>query len=476
MKKASASSQQSVSRRSILLGGSAAVTSFLLFPRYVIGAAKTVAPSDKINIAIIGSGGRGTQNMKELMAFDDVHMRAVCDVMEEADYSKFYYGGIAGRGPAKETVDVRYSDSDATKDYPPCKEFIDFREMLDKETGLDAVVVATPDHNHAITSIEAMKRGLHLYCEKPLARSVYECRRIAEVAKEMGVATQLGNQGHSGDDIRNTVEWIRDGAIGEIREVHAYHNGGTGPGRREALHTENIPIPDGFDWERWLGPTEKRSYHPEYAPYTWRGWWDFGTGAMGDFFCHNADPAFWALELGHPTSIEAEQEGLTAVTPPLKAKVVFEFPKRGELPPVTMTWYSGQMPENPEELEPGQRLTGRGNGVLFVGSKGKIMCAGWGGAPILLPKSLDENYKRPEPSIKRSKGHHRDWLDAIKGGERSSADIVNYSAHLAEVAVLGNAAIRAGEKLVWDGENAKVTNTRKADQFIKPEYFNGWKI
>lgn len=470
------SKKSNISRRTVLAGSAAAVSSFFLFPRHVIGAAKTVAPSDLIMMAVIGTGGRGTQNMKEVMRYDDVRIRAICDVREFADYSRFYYGGVAGLGPARDIIDVRYSDNEETKAYAKVHDYIDFIEMLDKEKDLDAVIVGTPDHNHTITSINAMKRGLHVYCEKPLARTPYECRLITKTAKEMGVMTQLGNQGHSGNDIRETVEWIRDGAIGEIREVHAYHNGGTGPGRREKLHDEDIPIPEGFDWDRWQGPIHKRKYHPEYAPYTWRGWWDYGTGASGDFFCHNADPAFWALDLGHPTSVEAEQEGMTDYTPPLKAKVVYEFPKRGNLPPVTMTWYGGQMPEKPEELGPDEELTGGGNGILFVGSKGKINCAGWAGKAILLPKSLDENYKRPAETLKRSKGHHRDWLDAIKGNGPSSADFVKYSGHLAEMAVLGNVAIRCEEKIEWDGENIKAKNTNKAEQYLKPVYENGWTI
>ena len=253
-------SSQNISRRSVLIGSSAAVSSFMFLPRYVLGGNEHT-PQRKLNVAIIGTGGRGTQNMKELIRLKDVHVMAVCDVMEHADYSRFYYGGIAGRKPAKEIVDIRYSSEESTKDYPECKEYIDFREMLDKEQGIDAVVVATPDHNHPIACLDAIRRGKHVYCEKPLARTVYECRKITEAAREMGVATQLGNQGHSGEGIRSTVEWIRDGVIGEIREAVSPHNGGTHVGRRTE-RPEGVPVPEGLDWDRWLGPARNAPIIP----------------------------------------------------------------------------------------------------------------------------------------------------------------------------------------------------------------------
>ncbi|MBN2325887.1 MAG: gfo/Idh/MocA family oxidoreductase, partial [Candidatus Omnitrophica bacterium] len=266
-----------------------------------------------------------------------------------------------------------------------------------------------------------------------------------------------------------------DGVIGEIREVHTFHNGYSRAGIRHGRPAEQPPVPEGLNWDLWLGPAEKRPYHPDYAPYTWRGWWDFGTGAMGDFFCHNADPAFWALELGHPTRVEATQYGLTRETPPPAALVYYDFPQRGDLPPVRMTWYGGMMPRKPLELGPNEELVGGGNGILFVGSKGKIMCPGWAGDPVLLPHELDKEYKRPEKTLKRSRGHHRDWVDACKGGEPASSNF-EYSGHLSEIGMLGNAAIRAGEILYWDGENMKATNTDKVDPFIKPDYHNGWTI
>lgn len=463
--------QSPISRRTALQAG-AALSSIAFLPRHVLGAGPT-APSDLLNVAIIGTGGRGIQNMKEIIRQKDCRVMAICDVTEHNDYSRFYYGGVAGRGPAKEIVDIRY-DEEETRHYPECKVYIDYRKMLEQESAIDACLIATPDHTHAVTAIDSMNLGKHVYCEKPLARTVYECRMISECAKKNNVATQLGNQGHSGEGLRSTTEWIRDGAIGEVREVQAWTKSRARVGRREGFPTEQ-PVPEGLDWDLWLGPAKKRPYHIDYTPYTWRGWWDFGTGSMGDFFCHNADPAFWALELQHPTRVEATHFGNTEYTFPLASMVYYDFPARGDMPPVKLTWYTEVMPNKPEELGPDEELVGGGQGILFIGSKGKIMCPGWAGEPTLLPHSLHERYTRPEKTLKRSKGHHRDWVDACKGGDPASANF-EYGGFLTEMAMLGNAAIAAGEVLYWDGKAMKATNTDKAEPYLKPEYHNGYSI
>jgi predicted dehydrogenase len=468
-------SKKSFSRRQFLKssGGIAAATLFL--PRYVLGGESHTPPSDKLNVAVIGAGGRGTQNMKEMIRMKDVQVVAICDVTEEADYSRFYYGGRAGRGPAKEIVDVRYSSDESTKDYPACGVYVDFRKMFEAEKNINAVLVGTPDHAHAIPSLEAIHRGKHVFCEKPLARTIYEARMITEAARKAGVATQMGNQGHSGEGIRQTVEWIQDGAIGMIKEVHSWHNGGCHVGMRMTPPEDAPLIPEGMDWELWLGPAAKRPYHPDYTPYTWRGWLDFGTGPMGDMACHNMDPAFWALDLGHPIGVEASAEGISPLTYPTSAVVHYEFPARGDLPPVSLTWYSGKLPPRPEELEPGENLIGDGNGILFVGDKGKIMCPGWAGAPQIIPKSRRNEYKTPAKTLSRSKGHYRDWVDACKGGAPASANF-EYAGTLAEVVLLGNVAMQVGEKLNWDGKTMKASNCPNADRYIRPEYHNGWII
>lgn len=465
-------SKQLSSRRDFIGKTSAAVTSFMLLPRYVLGGTKFTAPSDKINVAIIGTGGRGIDNMKELIRQKDVQIMALCDVTEEADYSRFYYGGKGGRGPAKEILEMRYSSDPATADYKKCSMHVDFRKMFDEEKNIDAVVIATPDHNHAINAIESMNRGKHVYCEKPLARTVYEVRMITETARKTGVATQMGNQGHSGEGIRETVEWIKDGAIGQIREVHSWSNGINAAGLKTSRPTETPPVPAGMDWNLWIGPAPFRPYHLAYSPYTWRDWWDFGTGPLGDMACHNMDPAFWALDLGHPVSVEASAAGGSKEAFPVAAMVTYQFAARNTLPPVTLTWYSGLMPPRPEELKPGEELIGGGNGILFVGEKGKIMCPGWSGAPKLVGVN---DYKHPPKTLPRSNGHHRDWLDACKGGKPASSNF-DISGLLAEVVLLGNAAIGTKEKLVWDSKNMKATNCPEAESFIRPVYQNGWKI
>lgn len=467
--------KQPNNRRRFLVNTGGAVTSFLVLPRYVLGAAEVASPSDRLNIAIIGTGGRGTQNMKELMREKDVQITAICDVTEEADYSRFYYGGIAGRGPAKAIVDVRYSSDEATKDYKECGVYIDFRKMFDAEKDIDAVVVATPDHNHPITALEAIRRGKHVYCEKPLARTVYETRVITEAARKAGVATQLGNQGHSGEGIRQTVEWIQAGVIGEVKEIHSWHNGVNPKAFNSSRPSDTPPVPEGLDWDLWLGAAEKRPYHSAYTPYMWRDWRDFGTGPMGDFGCHNMDPAFWALDLKYPVSLEAFAVGGNKEAYPAAGIVYYNFPARGTLKPITLTWYGGVMPQTPEELGPDGKLVGDGNGILFIGDQGKIMCPGWAGPPTLIPKSRMKDFEEPPKTLKRSKGHHRDWVDACKGGEPASSNF-DYSGVLSEVVMLGNVAMFAREKFQWDAENMKAINCPKVDELIRPVYHNGWEI
>jgi len=453
------------------------VTAFAAVPRYVLGGSGYTAPSEKLNIAVTGTGGQGTHNIKGLLGHSDVQVMAICDVNEQSDYSRFYYGGTAGRKPAAELINKRYAGNKATADYKGCQVYIDFRRMLEKEKAIDAVLVATPDHIHSVATMAAIKRGKHVYCEKPLTHSIYEARRITEAARQAKVATQMGNQGHSGEGIRLTVEWIRDGAIGDVREVHSWSNtGGDWAPGYTARPTETPPVPAGLDWDLWLGPAEHRPYHPAYAPYNWRGWWDFGTGAIGDMACHNMDPAFWALELGHPVSVEASSSGINPETTPLKSTIRYEFPARKNMPPVKVTWYGGGlMPPRPEELEPGRKLTGGGNGILFVGDKGKIMCPGWGGNPRIIPEEKMKAYKLPPKTIPRVEGHHRDWINACRGGTPASSNF-DYAGHLTEVVLLGNVALRTGKKLAWDGENMKATNAPEADKYIHPEFHNGWTL
>lgn len=464
--------------RRTFLKGSAGLAAFSIVPRHVLGGPGFVAPSERVAVAIIGAGGMGTSNAKSLLAEPEAQIVAVCDVAERTDLKAFWYRYEAGRKPVKALVEAHYGK--ASPNYR-CADYEDFRVMLEKEKGIDAILCATPDHLHAFVSTVAMRMGKHVYCEKPLGHSVWEVRQMARVAKETGVATQMGNQGHSGTGIRMTCEWIWDGAIGPVREVHAWSDAGRwdwlrkSPGRP----AETPPVPAGFNWDLWLGPREHRPYHPAYAPYAWRGWWAFGTGTIGDMACHNLDPAVWALNLERPLSVEATSTGVDDEAISIAGLYTYQFGPRGDQPPVKVTWYDGGLrPPIPEGLDPDdprQRLGERNDGILFVGDKGYITCPGWSGTPRLLPLELHKAYKRPAPTLPRVKGHHADWLSACKGGPAASSNFA-YSARLTELVLLGNVALRTGKKLLWDAAAMRATNAPEADKFLKGTYRKGWEL
>jgi predicted dehydrogenase len=345
--------------------------------------------------------------------------------------------------------------------------------MLDKED-IDAVLVATPDHSHAVVSLAAIRQGKHLYCEKPLCRTVHETRVVTEAARQAGVATQLGNFGHSTEDIRLTCEWIWDGAIGDIREVHAWTN--TGARRWTNLTgrpTDTPPVPAGFDWERWLDPVPPRPYHPDYAPVRWRAWWQFGSGTIGDFACHHLDPAFWALKLDQADTfqVEASSYGIAEEVCPAASLIYYHFPARAGMPPVRITWYEGGlMPPRPAELEPGRNMGD--NGLLFLGTQGAILGGGWGRSARIIPESKMREYQRPPKTLPRVAGHHRNWLDACKGQGQPSTHF-DYSGPLTEFCLMGNVALRAGKPLDFDWKSMQVTNAAEANQYLKPELREG---
>jgi predicted dehydrogenase len=461
------------SRRRFL--GTAGTTAALtIVPRHVLGGSGYVPPSEKINIAVIGTGGQGIENIKQLLQEPDVQIIAIADPDEESDLSRFYYGGTGGRVPALKLI--RESDSQKSAGTgKSCVEYIDFRQMLEKEKAIDAVLVATPDHVHAVATMAAIQLGKHVYCEKPLCHSIYEVRKIAEAARQAKVATQMGNQGHSGDGIRLTCEWLWDGAIGQVREVHSWAV--VEPWTELKARPKETPrAPASLNWDLWLGPAPYRPYHPAYAPVTWRCWYDFGTGILGDFACHHLDPAFWGLKLGYPTSVEATSFGGSSETYPWASIVYYEFPARGEMPPVKLVWYDGGLaPETPEELEPGRKLSRNGHGILFVGDKGKMVCGGWGGTPRLIPESAMTAYKLPPKTIPRVEEHHRNWLDACKGGPPACA---NFEAigPMVEVVLLGCISQRTGEKLYWDGPNMRCTNVAAANDYVRSPYREGWTL
>ena len=460
-----------VSRRHFLRAGATTVAAISLVPRHVLGGPRFVPPSEQVNVAIIGAGGQGRTNTRALLAEPAARVIAVCDPNEQADYDRFYYKGVAGRKPVKAEVEKHYGEK--TPGFR-CAEYEDFRVMLEKEKAVDAILCATPDHLHAFVCVTAMRQGKHAYCEKPLSHNIWEARLMARVARETGVATQLGNQGHSGEGIRQTCEWLWDGAIGTVREVHAWSSAAKWF-RNTGRPTETPPVPAGMNWDLWLGPREARPYHPTYAPVTWRSYWAFGTGTIGDFICHNLDPAVWALDLKAPLTIEACSSGLDAETLPISAIYRYQFGQRGQYPPLKVVWYEGGLyPERPAELEDDEVLGGGANGILFLGDKGSMMCAGWGGAPRLIPTAKMDAYKRPTPTLPRSKGHHRDWLEACKGGKPASSNF-DYGARITEIGLLGHVALRTGKRLVWDYDNMKVKNAPEAERFLKETYRPGWE-
>jgi predicted dehydrogenase len=347
--------------------------------------------------------------------------------------------------------------------------------MLDKERSIDAVLCATPDHLHAYVTVRAMRAEKHVYCEKPLTHNVWEARRVADVAKETGVATQLGNQGHSNVGIRQTCEWIWADAIGAVREVHAWVGANRWNTGLKGRPEDTPPVPSGINWDLWLGPREARPYHPAYTPVTWRDFWAFGSGGLGDFGCHDLDAPCWALDLRDPISVEAYPAGFTSEEiAPYGEICYYQFGPRGDKPEVTVTWYDGGLkPACPEEIPRGSGLPSRG--VLFVGDRGKMLCDGAGGAPRLLPYELTPEYEKPPETIPRSKGHHRDWLDACKGGPAASANF-QYGARLTELVLLGVASLRTRKKLAWDAKNMRAHGLPAADNVLKESYRPGWEI
>ena len=419
---------------------------------------RAASPNNKLNIAAIGVGGMGSGNIEKC---SEENIVALCDV----DLKR---GG--------KTFGA----------HPKAKRFRDFRVMLDKmEKEIDAVIIATPDHTHAVATMEAIRRGKHVYTQKPLTHTIWEARQLTEASKRYGVATQMGNQGHSSNGARQTVEWIRAGVIGEVREVHCWSDRPLRGTRFEKRlywpqGVANRPekkevVPDTLDWDLWLGPAPYRDYSSAYVPFDWRGWWDFGTGALGDMGCHIIDHPYWALKLGYPTSVEASSTHIHSETAPLASLVTYHFPARGELPPVRMVWYDGGIkPPRPEELEPHEEWPV--DGVLYVGDRGKIMHKSHGGKPTLLPMSRMNDFQRPDETLPRIKGsHEQNWIDACKGGAPACSNF-NYSGPLTEVVLLGNLAIRTEGHLLWDGPNMRVTNNEAANQFVRREYRQGWRL
>jgi predicted dehydrogenase len=425
-----------------------------LVPRHAVAQSGQTPPSEKLNIAGIGIGGMGGRDISDVANGNNIV--ALCDV--DMNYGK----GTFGR-------------------HPNAKQFRDFRKMLDEmNKQIDAVVVGTPDHNHAVTAIAAMKHGKHVYCEKPLAHSVYECRQMAKVAKEQNVVSQMGNQGHSYESCRRLVEWVRDGAIGKVHTIHcgcAVVNSGIDQlGELKKEHK----VPETLDWDLWLGPAQQRAYCPAYLPYKWRGWVPFGNGTVGDWVCHVVDPVFWALDLGAPKTIVSETPGYDPKTQgdayPKGEKITFDFPAKGDRGPITMIWYSGTVRiPRADDLEQGRNPVD--TGAVVLGDKGTIMYGSHGADGVrIIPEVKMKAYKLPPKTIPRVRNHREDWLQAIRKGTKAGSDF-SYGGPLTEIAMLGVIASKMpGTKLEWDGESIKFTNNDAANELVNPPYRKGWTL
>jgi predicted dehydrogenase len=446
-------------KRRVYLKSIAAMGTVSIVPRHVLGGKNHTAPSDKLNIAGIGVGGRGGRIIQS--AATEHNIVALCDV----DYA--YAAPLLDK-------------------FPKAALYKDYRVMLDKQTDIDAVMIGTPDHTHAVISVAAMQAGKHVYCEKPMTHDVYEARRVAQVAKESGVITQLGIQRHATEGPRLINEWINAGAIGEVREVDAWSTLSFYPfGHKRwspALPRrpkEILPVPSGLAWDQWIGPASMRPYHRVYHPGSWRAWWDFGTGMMGDRGVHTIDPIMWALKLGAPESIEATSTGLNPDTHPLTSIVTFRFPASAGQPPVKLTWYEGLRPPRPVELEDGRLFGGEQGGILFKGDQGLLMSDYTASSPRLIPEQSMREFmpNRPPKTIPRIEDgdHILNWIRACKGLEEAGTDF-GYGARLTEICLLGNVAKRVNGVIRWDGDNMRVTNNDEANQYIQTEYRQGWSL
>lgn len=410
----------------------------ILGPRLLRAAASTEANS-KLNLAVIGVAGRGGDNLNGVAGQNIV---ALCD------------------------VDARNLEA-AAKKFPQAKTFRDFRQLIDLKD-LDGIVVSTPDHTHAVAVVAALKSGRHVYCEKPLARTVSETRIMTDLARKQKRVTQLGTQIHAGGNYRRVVELVQSGAVGPVREVHVWVASAYGG---MELPSAMPPVPEYLEYDLWVGPIPFRPYHPEWVPFKWRNWWAFGGGSLADFGCHYMDLPFWALDLKYPRSVEpVDGPPVHAESTPPWMIVRFEFPARTQKPPVSLTWYHGgkHPPLITDEL-----FNQWKSGVLFVGEKGWLIADY--GRHVLLPEKDYAGFEPPTPFIADSIGHHQEWIEACKSGGKTTCPF-DYSGPLTETALLGNVAFRTGCKLEWDAEKLRARNCKDAERFIKHAYRKGWKI
>jgi len=457
-------------RRDFIKNTTTAAAAFYIVPRHVLGGNGFISPSDKLNIAAIGAGGKGHYNIERAFNGDTDNIVALCD------------------------VDLRMSDK-AQKQWSKALFYKDFRELLDKEDkNIDAVIISTPDHMHAVQALAAMQNGKHVYVEKPLTHDIYEARTLTKAAHQYKVVTQMGNQGSSGNDTRKIKAWIEAGVIGKVHTVHVWTNRPVWP--------QGIPTPPGghsipseLDWNLWLGTAPDREFNPIYVPANWRGWGDFGTGALGDMGCHFVDVPFMALNLGYPLAVECSvgatwtgffEEAIYTDSYPPSSKIHLQFPGN-----IEMIWYDGGiLPKRPVELKPDEEMGEWDGGIIMEGSEGKLMAGLFGRNPTLLPSADADMDSLPKPKVAMVEGgidgHQQQWVKACKEGYGAyTSSNFDISGPLTETVLMGNLAVRSfnyqdgdsfpGRKqLLWDGENMKITNFDHANSFVKREYKGDW--
>jgi len=417
----------------------AALAGLTIVPRRVLGGAEHTPPSEKVNIAAIGMGTRGPQVIREM---ENHNIVALCDVDRQ----------FLAR------ASVRYNKA---------KTYSDYRRLLDREDKtIDAVVVATPDHHHAIATMAAFQAGKHVYCEKPMAHNVVEIRTMTEAARGTGLATQLGTGAHAGYNYRSVVAMVKAGTIGDVQEVHCWCDQAWAPGDRPKY---TPPVPEYLKWDLWLGPAPVRPYHPTYHPHGWRSWWDFGNGRLGDMGCHMIDLPFSALDLKYPLTVEAHSDRPAhKESSPRWLISTWTLPARGNLPPVTLTWYDG---DKRPPLQKKHNMPDWPEATLFVGTEGMLV-ADYGRFK-LYPEDKFAGVQRPR--LPQGLSHTQEWLAACKTGSSTGCHF-DYSGLLSETVLLGMVAHRAGRKLQWDAENLKVTNCPEANQFVRRHYREGWTL
>jgi predicted dehydrogenase len=489
----------------------AAAATVGIVPAQVLGAAGAVAPNSRLNIAFVGVGSQGLRVMLEFLKHPDVQGVAVCDPVRSApDYpqwgeSEFSRGvhrllgvssgwewlspnkpmvpltptqsvpaGVAGREPCQKIVDAFNAGRSGTGQHRSCAAYADYRELFAREKDFDAVVIGTTDVLHAPVAIAAMKQGKHVFCQKPMAHSLHAARRMAEVAQETGVATQVAVGTQATEETRRLGEWVAAGAVGTVRQVVNWSNRPVWP-QGLARPAASEPVPEGWDWNLWLGPAPERPFHHVYLPFVWRGWHDFGCGALGDMGCYSFDIIYRTLKLTPPATAQGSGSEPFPDTFPKASIVHLDFPARDIQPPVRLTWYDGGLrPPRPQGWDENEPMPAEG--TLFIGDDGVLHCEFTAGKPRLLPKAKMSAFQEPPKTLSRSPGNDREWLEACKGSRTRPGATFEFSAKVTEALLLGNLAVRTGERLHWDSARMQLTGSSAAQALVRPPCRSGWEV